>query len=97
MGFLANLVKVFPSLKTRPLYLTGESYAGTYIVSIRCVYSLRKLNCTIQPYITKTYFGMENPPVNLKKIAIGDGSIGSQIEIISMPAVSLSTGHTNCY
>ncbi len=32
MGFLSNLVKVFPSLKTRPLYVTGESYAGTYIV-----------------------------------------------------------------
>lgn len=32
-GFLANVVKVFPSLKTRPLHLTGESYAGTYIVS----------------------------------------------------------------
>lgn len=32
MGFLDNLVKVFPSLSTRPLYLTGESYAGTYIV-----------------------------------------------------------------
>ena len=34
MGFLSNLVKVFPSLKTRPLYLTGESYAGTYIVRV---------------------------------------------------------------
>ncbi|GBE89633.1 alpha/beta-hydrolase [Sparassis crispa] len=31
VGFLENLVKVFPSLATRPLYLTGESYAGTYI------------------------------------------------------------------
>ncbi|KAJ3559788.1 hypothetical protein NM688_g126 [Phlebia brevispora] len=30
-GFLSNLVKVFPSLSTRPFYLTGESYAGTYI------------------------------------------------------------------
>jgi carboxypeptidase C (cathepsin A) len=33
MGFLENLVKVFPTLATRPLYLTGESYAGTFIVS----------------------------------------------------------------
>ena len=32
MGFLENFVKVFPNLATRPLYLTGESYAGTYIV-----------------------------------------------------------------
>ena len=33
MGFLENLVKVFPNLATRPLHLTGESYAGMYIVS----------------------------------------------------------------
>lgn len=32
MGFLGNLVKVFPSLATRPLHITGESYAGQYIV-----------------------------------------------------------------
>ena len=32
MGFLGNLVKVFPGLAKRPLLLTGESYAGTYIV-----------------------------------------------------------------
>ena len=32
MGFLTNLVKVFPNLQKRPLYLTGESYAGMYIV-----------------------------------------------------------------
>ncbi|TFK54453.1 alpha/beta-hydrolase [Heliocybe sulcata] len=31
LGFLTNLVKVFPSLAERPFYLTGESYAGTYI------------------------------------------------------------------
>ena len=36
MNFLANLVKVFPNLKTRPLHLTGESYAGTYIVCAVC-------------------------------------------------------------
>lgn len=32
-GFLTNLVSVFPSLATRPLYLMGESYGGTFIVS----------------------------------------------------------------
>ncbi|THG96679.1 hypothetical protein EW026_g5196 [Hermanssonia centrifuga] len=31
IGFLENLVQVFPSLATRPFYLTGESYAGRYI------------------------------------------------------------------
>ncbi|KAJ7726259.1 alpha/beta-hydrolase [Mycena maculata] len=29
--FLSNIVKIFPSLAKRPLHLTGESYAGTYI------------------------------------------------------------------
>ncbi|GJE98044.1 serine carboxypeptidase-like protein [Phanerochaete sordida] len=72
MNFLANLVKVFPSLKTRPLHLTGESYAGTYI-----------------PYITKAYFGMEDPPVNLSRIAIGDGSIGSGFEFELLPTLTV--------
>ena len=34
MGFLRNLVKVFPSLANRPLHITGESYAGMYIVRL---------------------------------------------------------------
>lgn len=33
LNFLHNLVKIFPSMASRPLLLTGESYAGTYIVS----------------------------------------------------------------
>ncbi|OJT06591.1 Pheromone-processing carboxypeptidase KEX1 [Trametes pubescens] len=31
LKFLTNLVKVFPSLATRPLYLMGQSYAGHFI------------------------------------------------------------------
>ncbi|EIM91454.1 alpha/beta-hydrolase [Stereum hirsutum FP-91666 SS1] len=31
VGFLSNLVKIFPSLATRPLILAGEDYAGVYI------------------------------------------------------------------
>ncbi|KAI0372590.1 alpha/beta-hydrolase [Pilatotrama ljubarskyi] len=71
MGFLENLVKVFPSLKKRPLYLTGESYAGTYI-----------------PYIMKTYFGLPEPPVNIVKFAIGDGTIGSEAVFEILPTVT---------
>ncbi|KII95448.1 hypothetical protein PLICRDRAFT_34311 [Plicaturopsis crispa FD-325 SS-3] len=71
LGFLANLVKVFPSLATRPFYLTGESYSGMYI-----------------PYITKAYFSTPNPPVNLKKISIGDGAIGSLAEFMMISTVT---------
>jgi carboxypeptidase D len=72
MGFLENFVKVFPNLRTRPLHVTGESYAGTYI-----------------PYITKAYFQTEKPPVNLTKIAIGDGAIGSTETFLELPVVSV--------
>ncbi|KAJ7610136.1 alpha/beta-hydrolase, partial [Roridomyces roridus] len=72
IGFLTNLVKVFPSLATRPLFLTGESYAGTYI-----------------PYITKHIFQTANPPVKLRKITIGDGSLGAQATIEHLPVVNI--------
>ncbi|KAI0083861.1 Alpha/Beta hydrolase protein [Irpex rosettiformis] len=72
LNFLRNLVKIFPSLATRPLLLTGESYAGTYI-----------------PYITKTIFSTPNPPVNLTKIAIGNGAMGAEPEYEVIPALSL--------
>ena len=92
MGFLENLVKVFPSLAQRPLYLTGESYAGTYIVRINIfAYWVRVLLADqwAQPYIMKTYFGMTNPPVKLAKVAIGDGTLGSFVEFEYLPTVGL--------
>ncbi|KAF8556411.1 alpha/beta-hydrolase [Imleria badia] len=72
MGFLENFIKVFPNLATRPLHITGESYAGTYI-----------------PYITKKYFEMDNPPVSLSRIAMGDGTIGSLETYMELPVVSV--------
>ncbi|KAJ7574418.1 Alpha/Beta hydrolase protein [Mycena floridula] len=72
MGFLANLVKVFPSLATRPLHLSGESYAGVWI-----------------PYIMKAYFAMTTPPVNIAKIAIGDGSIASGQVFELLPTLNI--------
>jgi len=44
-GFLANFIKVFPAFAKRPLYLTGESYAGTYIVSERSDYEVFLKKC----------------------------------------------------
>ncbi|KLO06645.1 alpha/beta-hydrolase [Schizopora paradoxa] len=72
IGFLSNVVKVFPSLAKRPLLLTGESYAGTYI-----------------PYITKALFSMNDPPVKLAKIAIGDGTVVNVDESEQMPALQV--------
>ncbi|EIW53480.1 alpha/beta-hydrolase [Trametes versicolor FP-101664 SS1] len=72
LGFLENLVKVFPSLATRPLYLAGESYAGTYI-----------------PYIVKHLFARPSNPVTLRKIAIGDGSLGSLATIRDLPVINI--------
>ncbi|KAI1790060.1 alpha/beta-hydrolase [Ganoderma leucocontextum] len=72
LAFLTNLVRVFPSLSTRPLYLMGESYAGHFI-----------------PYITKHLFSVPNPPVNLRKVAIGDGFVGSFATVRNLPVVNI--------
>lgn len=88
MGFLENLVKVFPNLASRPLHLTGESYAGMYIVSTVPPRQGLHLQHSPQPYITKAYFEMDNPPVNLARIAIGDGSIASGETFMLLPVVS---------
>ncbi len=45
----------------------------------------------VKPYITKAYFGKKNPPVKLAKIAIGDGSLGSDIVNEILPTVRSST------
>jgi carboxypeptidase D len=52
MGFLANLVKVFPSLATRPLHLTGESYAG---VSVDFPIFIRRRLIILSPQIYTLY------------------------------------------
>lgn len=90
MSFLGNLVKVFPSLATRPLYLTGESYAGQYIVHSFYVFSCVSTHWHIcKPYILKAYFDMSKPPVSIAKIAIGDGTYSSEPIFELLPAVCL--------
>lgn len=43
----------------------------------------------MQPYITKTLQAMSEPPVQLAKITIGDGSIGSGATFIELSTVGL--------
>ncbi|GJJ10947.1 hypothetical protein Clacol_005176 [Clathrus columnatus] len=58
MGFLENLVTVFPSLRHRPLFILGESYAGKYIPYIAKRYFAR------EPH---------HRPVKLGGISMADG------------------------
>lgn len=44
----------------------------------------------MQPYITKTLQAMSEPPVQLAKITIGDGSIGSGATFIELSTVRLT-------
>ncbi|TFY62128.1 hypothetical protein EVG20_g6814 [Dentipellis fragilis] len=72
LGFLTNLVKVFPSLADRPLILAGEDYAGIFI-----------------PYIAQALFSSSSPPVNLQKIAIGNGLMGGFSIIPNLATISI--------
>ena len=36
----------------------------------------------------KAYFGLDNPPVNIAKFAIGDGTVGSGLTFEYIPTVS---------
>lgn len=81
-------MRIFPSLASRPLLLTGESYAGTFIVSERPAFGGNIVDLLfIQPYIAKAIFSDTNPPVNLSRIAIGNGAMGAEPEYEELPMV----------
>ena len=56
--FITGLLKEYPALKNRPLYITGESYAGHYIPFIG-------------DHLSQDKFKSQG--VNLKGVAIGNG------------------------
>ena len=84
-------MRVFPSLAKRPLLLTGESYAGTYIASTIFITTNQRDSVvdfvSLQPYITKALFSTEDPPVKLHKVAIGNGAMGAVDEAEELPIV----------
>ncbi|KAI0764425.1 Alpha/Beta hydrolase protein [Irpex lacteus] len=56
LGFLTNLVKMFPNLKSCPLYLTGENYAGKYTPHIAKAYF-----GLVDPPVNLTKIALGNP------------------------------------
>ena len=61
-----------------------------YIVRMTCPTHEPKLKEKLQPYITKHYFGLQNPPVNLAKIAIGNGVLTNVFVFAFLPVVRIS-------
>ncbi|KAJ4500491.1 Alpha/Beta hydrolase protein [Lentinula lateritia] len=71
LAFIENLTKVFPGLRTRPLYLLGESYAGRFIPYILKAYfgldasrrsvQFRKAGCSSPALLDASVF--ENIPI----------------------------------
>ncbi|GJJ06658.1 hypothetical protein Clacol_000853 [Clathrus columnatus] len=91
MGFLSNLAQIFPSLKSRPFHLIGESYAGIVqppSFHMTCFTLTYISTGKFIPYIVKTYFGLPYPPVNLTKFAIGDGTIAAPEVYAQAPVIS---------
>ena len=81
-------MKVFPSLATRPFILSGESYAGRYIVRDPHVNLHPADLSSHQPYIVRMLFSIANPPVKLSKMVVGDPAFGSVPEFKVLPTVS---------
>ncbi|EIN03545.1 alpha/beta-hydrolase [Punctularia strigosozonata HHB-11173 SS5] len=70
LGFVDNLTKVFPGLKTRPFHLAGESYAGRFVPYIMKQYfSMPK----------------DKRPINLAKIAVSNPGLQSANEFEFLP------------
>ncbi|KAJ6594459.1 Alpha/Beta hydrolase protein [Mycena capillaripes] len=63
MGFLSNLVKIFPTLAHRPLYSAGESYTGDFFNPLSACH--------------------------MRKIAIGDGTIGKFPTFEGVPILNI--------
>lgn len=51
----------------------------------------------LQPYITKAIFSTEDPPVNLHKIAIGNGAMGAEPEYEELPTVGTRAHYTGIF
>ncbi|KAA6410377.1 MAG: serine carboxypeptidase [Lasallia pustulata] len=76
-SWLTAFYEVFPALKSKGTHLTGESYAGVFI-----------------PYFAQAILvNQAKLELNLKSIAIGDGSIGNYAAMTDVTAVEYLEEH----
>ncbi|KAF7361130.1 Carboxypeptidase [Mycena sanguinolenta] len=91
--FLSNIVKIFPSLAHRPLYLAGGILRGHICTSFTLALddltpTLLEILTRLYPYITKTIFSTPNPPVRLRKIIVGDGTLSDAATVQQVPTLT---------
>ncbi|KAJ7606535.1 Alpha/Beta hydrolase protein, partial [Mycena rosella] len=68
----------------------GEDFVGFLSNIVKISPALPHVPCILWgPYITKAIFSTANPPVKLKKIAIGDGTLGSITLAEELPTLSV--------
>lgn len=83
LEFLKQFGETFPTLHNRPLYLTGESYAGKYLPTLAAAI-LDHNDCN-----------GSGSMFDLKGFAIGDGLTDPESQILAYSQLSLSLGLAN--
>ena len=61
---ILSFLDKFPEFENRPLYLTGESYAGHYIPQLAALIVEHNTNGAFRHYINLTAIGLGNPSIN---------------------------------
>jgi len=78
-NFLVNWFAAFPSYKTNPFWITGESYAGVYVPKLG--------NLVMQAAIKKTF------PGNFKGVMVGNGVTNADGDNVINDPIDFMVGH----
>ncbi|RKP10937.1 Alpha/Beta hydrolase protein, partial [Thamnocephalis sphaerospora] len=80
LSFLARFYQIYPSLRERPLYVTGESYAGKFAPAIA------------RSIIRHNHLSAPTDHIPLAGIAIGDGLSVPEVQVLYHAKIALAFG-----